>query len=148
MFWQGVGEVGASVGLCHGIPSPLRDQPHKCIVLNRVYLGHGEESSRGRKRQRAGENREIRVSHVHMEREGKMQEREEGPSRPFYTGSRLPGCCQVTMGRSITGCYLELGEWSLDRISKILVSQECNGISCLSSEYTSLNDLYLKYPCW
>jgi hypothetical protein len=26
------------------------------------------------------------------------QEREEGESSPFYSGSGLPGCCQVTMG--------------------------------------------------
>ena len=32
------------------------------------------------------------------------QEREEGPSSPFYSGSGLPGCCQVTMGRSIPDC--------------------------------------------
>ena len=34
---------------------------------------------------------------------GKSSKREEGLSSPFYSGSGLPGCCQVTVGRSIPG---------------------------------------------
>ena len=37
-------------------------------------------------------------------REAREQVREEGPSSPFYSRSGLPGCCQVTVGRSIPGC--------------------------------------------
>jgi hypothetical protein len=37
-----------------------------------------------------------------------IREREEGPSTPFYTGPRLPGCCQVTVGSSIPGYCQEL----------------------------------------
>ena len=39
-----------------------------------------------------------------QERGARRQEREEGTSSPFYSGSGLPGCCQVTVG------------WSLDRM--------------------------------
>ena len=34
------------------------------------------------------------------EQEGKM-EQEEGASSPFYSGSGLPGCCQVTVGQNL-----------------------------------------------
>jgi hypothetical protein len=37
-------------------------------------------------------------------REARTQEREKGPSSLFYSGSGLPGCCQVTVGRSLLGC--------------------------------------------
>jgi hypothetical protein len=29
------------------------------------------------------------------------QESNQGTSSPFYTGSSLPGCCQVTVGQSL-----------------------------------------------
>jgi hypothetical protein len=29
------------------------------------------------------------------------QESEEGASSPFYSGSGLPGCCQVTVGQNL-----------------------------------------------
>jgi hypothetical protein len=32
------------------------------------------------------------------------QESKEGASSPFYSGLGLPGCCQVTVERSIPGC--------------------------------------------
>jgi hypothetical protein len=71
------------------------------------------------------ENRGVEASHEHMEREqgrewgrwgwgvcegtdqeqegkkgtrAREQEKEEGASSPFYSGSGLPGCCQVTVG--------------------------------------------------
>ena len=46
----------------------------------------------------------------------KEQERGEGASSPFYSGSGLPGCCQVTVGRSIPGCCQVTVGWSLDRM--------------------------------
>jgi hypothetical protein len=46
------------------------------------------------------------------EQGGKRQERqerqEEGASSPFFSGPGLTDCCQVTVGRSIPGCYQEL----------------------------------------
>jgi hypothetical protein len=33
-----------------------------------------------------------------QERGARRQEREEGTSSPFYSGSGLPGCCQGTVG--------------------------------------------------
>ena len=51
-----------------------------------TWLGMGREGAQGGKRQERGK------------REAREQEREEGPSSPFYTGPILPGCCQVTMG--------------------------------------------------
>ena len=45
-----------------------------------------------------------RTSEQESKRVIKEQEREEGASSPFYSGSGLPGYCQVTMG------------WSLDRM--------------------------------
>ena len=59
------------------------------------------------------ESREVEASHGHVEREQKGMGRERGSKRqerereargPFYNGAGLPGCCQVTMGRSIPGC--------------------------------------------
>jgi hypothetical protein len=44
------------------------------------------------------------------EQENKRQKREArvreggGSKQPFYSGSGLPGCCQVAMGSSILGC--------------------------------------------
>jgi hypothetical protein len=49
-------------------------------------------------------------------REAIEQEREEGASSPFYSGPCLPGCCQVTMGRSIPDCSQVTVGWSLDRM--------------------------------
>jgi hypothetical protein len=50
-------------------------------------------------------------------REAREQEREEGTSSPFYSGSGLPGCCQGTVRRRrIPGyCQVTMG-WSLDRM--------------------------------
>jgi hypothetical protein len=31
----------------------------------------------------------------------RRQERKEGASSPFYSGSGTPGCCQVTVGQSL-----------------------------------------------
>ena len=41
---------------------------------------------------------------------------EEGASSPFYSGSGLPGCCQVTVGRSMhDSCQVTVGR-SLGRM--------------------------------
>jgi hypothetical protein len=60
-----------------------------------------EESGEGN-----GERGEARGSKRARGKKARRQERErqEGASSPFYSGSGLPGCCQVTV------------EWSLDRI--------------------------------
>ena len=49
-------------------------------------------------------------------REARTQEREKGPSSLFYSGSGLPGCCQVTVGRNTPGCHQVIVGWSLDRM--------------------------------
>jgi hypothetical protein len=51
-----------------------------------------------------------------LKRARKEQEREEGASSPFYSGSGLPGYCQVTVGRSIHGCCQVTVGCSLDRM--------------------------------
>jgi hypothetical protein len=38
---------------------------------------------------------------VKRKRNEQEQEREEGASSPFYSESDIPGCCQVTVGRSL-----------------------------------------------
>jgi hypothetical protein len=48
--------------------------------------------------------------------ESKRQEREEKANSPFYSGPGLPGCCQVTVGRSIPDCCQVTIGWSLDRM--------------------------------
>jgi hypothetical protein len=46
--------------------------------------------------------REGRREELKMAREMKENKRERrGASSPFYSGSGLPGCCQVTMGLDI-----------------------------------------------
>jgi hypothetical protein len=45
------------------------------------------------------------------------QEREEGASSPFYSGSDLPGCCQVTVGWSLDDRMLTLSSRSVYRAS-------------------------------
>ena len=78
------------------------------------------EKSRGRGRKRQRQRRGKEAGHDHMERGGKgngerrdgekgeeskrreeKQESEEGASGPFHTESGTPGCCQVTVGRSL-----------------------------------------------
>jgi hypothetical protein len=46
------------------------------------------------------------------------QEKREGGGckQPLYSGSGLPGCCQVTVGWSIPGCCQVTVGWSLDRM--------------------------------
>lgn len=46
----------------------------------------------GGERERAGARRQNRA---------RRQESEEGVSGPFYSESGTPGCCQVTVGRSL-----------------------------------------------
>jgi hypothetical protein len=76
------------------------------------------EADKGRERDRETETeterdreRGVEASHEHVGGGGwgeskskkaraKDKEREEGASSPFYSGS-LPGCCQVTVGRSL-----------------------------------------------
>ena len=58
-----------------------------------------EGREKGMGREREPESKRAR------EREARIRgKREEGASSPFYSGSGLPGCCQVTVGRSIPGC--------------------------------------------
>ena len=65
------------------------------------------------------ESRQVEASHNHMEKGGggeswergrargkgeKRSKRRGGASSPFYSELGLPGCCQVTVRRSIPGC--------------------------------------------
>jgi hypothetical protein len=68
----------------------------------------GRERERERKREREREReREIEVVHEHVEREGggeeckKSKRVRRGASSSFYSESGTPGCCQVTVGRSL-----------------------------------------------
>jgi hypothetical protein len=47
---------------------------------------------------------------------GKRVRERGGAKQPLYSGPGLPGCCQVTVGRSIPGYCQEPWGWSLDRI--------------------------------
>jgi hypothetical protein len=51
----------------------------------------------------------------------KGRERERVASRPFYSRPGLPGCCQVTVGRSTPGCCPATVGWSLDRMLRGIV---------------------------
>jgi hypothetical protein len=57
---------------------------------------------------------------------------EEGASSPFYSGSGLPGCCQLTVG------------WSLDRIPTHCLFREhlfpAQGPSALKEKHDSKRD--------
>jgi hypothetical protein len=46
------------------------------------------------------------------------QEREEGASSPFYSESGTPGCCQVTVGRSLTIMILTKGSTGMRTTKK------------------------------
>ena len=46
------------------------------------------------------------------EKQAGSKNREKGANSPFYSGPGLPGCCQVTVGRSILGCcQVTVGEF-------------------------------------
>jgi hypothetical protein len=51
----------------------------------------GKENGEGKGKGRAQEGK----------REAREEEREEGVSSPFYSGSGLPSCCQVTVRQSL-----------------------------------------------
>ena len=57
-----------------------------------------------KERERGRERRLCMSSWRERGSKRERQEREEGANSPFYSGPGLPGCCQVTVGRSIPGC--------------------------------------------
>ena len=67
--------------------------------------------------ERAGKGRgKGRAQEGKREQESKRIRERGGASSPFYSGSDLPGCCQVTVGRGIPGCCQVIVGWNLDRI--------------------------------
>jgi hypothetical protein len=56
------------------------------------------------------EGRREEPKRAREKQEGNRSKREEGASSPFYSGPGQPGCCQVTVQRSIPGyCQVTAG---------------------------------------
>ena len=68
---------------------------------------------------REGEGTGTKKGKAQESKRTREQEREEGLSSPFYSGSGLPGYCQVTVG------------WSLDRMITVTpVKQHTSKAKC------------------
>ena len=66
------------------------------------------EADKGRERERVEKQRSAmttwREQEGKREATGKQEREEEEAGSPFYNGSGLPGCCQVTVGWHLTEC--------------------------------------------
>ena len=61
------------------------------------------EKECGEEGEQEGERETERETHTQRGKSKRVRE-VEGASIPFYSGLGLPGCCQITMERSIPGC--------------------------------------------
>ena len=64
-----------------------------------------------------GNGEKERARELEARERGKRERR--GQEAPFIVS--LPGCCQVTVGRSIPGCCQVTVGWSLDRMLAVAI---------------------------